>query len=202
MGGSDKSGCLQGILPHMQTCAAQVPTSSRWRYGVLGILARWPAQQTLWAGASCWSRGEHRALQAQPAHGGCEDPHLAPHSLLPFHSRVLLLVWPSPPSLPQQPVKGPFMAGPGAHGFPWAIQNQQAWGQLQSSWREAPRALLPSTLPSTHHLPKGLHILATGAPGSFCQPCAMAWLRGPGASGTGGLGDGAMGWPPPPFGIQ
>lgn len=80
------------------------------------------------------------------------------------------------------------MPGPGAHGFPWAIQNQQGWGRLQSSRWEAPRALLPAILPSTRHLPKGLHILATGDPGSFCQPCAMAWLWGSGASGTGGLG--------------
>lgn len=46
------------------------------------------------------------------------------------------------------------MPAPGAHGFLWAIQDQQASGQLQSSRQEDHRALLStSSLPSTASLP-------------------------------------------------
>lgn len=72
------------------------------------------------------------------------------------------------------------MPASGAHGFLWAIQDQQASGQLQSSRQEDHRALLstsslPSTasLPFTYHLPEGLHSLAVWAPEFFCQTYAM-----------------------------
>lgn len=66
------------------------------------------------------------------------------------------------------------MPAPGAHGFLWAIQDQQASGQLQSSRQEDHRALLStSSLPFTRHLPKGLHSLAVWAPEFFCQLYAM-----------------------------
>lgn len=78
------------------------------------------------------------------------------------------------------------MPAPGAHGFPWAIQDQQALGQPQSSGPEAHRALLLSAvLPSTRHLTWGLHGLAMGAQGPPPALC-HGWCRGLAASSVWG----------------
>lgn len=146
MEGSDKSG-----HPHMQACMLEPPPRPP---GILGILATCPAQQAIWAGASLLleSGGSTEPCKPSLPRVAVKTPIPTPTPRVTISVECRLLpVWPSPASLPQQPVKEPFHARPRRPRLPRG--HPRLTGQPQSSWPEAHRALLPSAvLPSTRHL--------------------------------------------------